>query len=54
MLLGDEARMNRPGIAEGNWNWQADEKQIAEVEHSVAAMLMGAGRFNGGEAVSPR
>lgn len=54
MLLGDEARMNKPGIAEGNWNWQADEKQIAEIEHSVAAMLMEAGRFNGGEAVSPR
>ena len=21
-LLGDEARMNVPGVPEGNWNWQ--------------------------------
>ena len=25
MALGDEARMNVPGVAEGNWAWQADE-----------------------------
>ena len=28
--LGDEARMNRPGTAEGNWKWQASEKQIKD------------------------
>lgn len=26
--LGDEARMNIPGVAEGNWRWQADWQQL--------------------------
>ena len=26
--LGDEARMNVPGVAEGNWGWQADAADI--------------------------
>lgn len=28
-LLGDEARMNVPGVAEGNWTWQATEADLA-------------------------
>ena len=28
--LGDEARMNRPGTAGGNWSWQADEQAILD------------------------
>lgn len=27
--LGAEARMNRPGHALGNWNWQATEEQVS-------------------------
>ena len=26
--LGDEARMNVPGVAEGNWHWQAEKKLL--------------------------
>ncbi len=26
--LGSEARMNRPGIAEGNWGWRLEEGQL--------------------------
>ena len=28
LLLGDEARMNVPGVAEGNWTWQADAADV--------------------------
>jgi 4-alpha-glucanotransferase/glycosidase len=28
LLLGDEARMNTPGIVGGNWQWQAQRAQI--------------------------
>ncbi len=40
--LGSEARMNRPGHADGNWRWQFDWKQIpaqlsAEIHRRVAA-----------------
>ena len=28
-LLGDDARMNVPGVAEGNWSWQAAEELLA-------------------------
>ena len=30
MMLGDEARMNVPGVAEGNWAWQADIAMMLE------------------------
>jgi 4-alpha-glucanotransferase len=26
--LGEEARMNRPGIGEGNWEWRATADQL--------------------------
>ena len=29
--LGDEARMNVPGVAEGNWSWRADKEQLKKV-----------------------
>ena len=29
-LLGNEARMNVPGIAEGNWNWKVDGDSIED------------------------
>lgn len=28
LFLGNEARMNVPGVAEGNWTWQADEADV--------------------------
>ena len=28
LLLGDDARMNTPGVASGNWSWQAQEEDI--------------------------
>ena len=27
-LLGDEARMNVPGVAGGNWSWRATEADL--------------------------
>ena len=33
LLLGNDARMNVPGVAEGNWTWQAD---AADVEAAAA------------------
>ena len=30
MRLGDEARMNTPGTALGNWTWRFDESQLSE------------------------
>ena len=32
MGLGDEARMNVPGVAGGNWRWRADEKDMLASE----------------------
>ena len=29
-LLGNEARMNVPGIAEGNWDWKVEGDSIEE------------------------
>ena len=26
--LGDEARMNKPGVSRGNWEWRVSEKQM--------------------------
>ncbi|MCI7439526.1 MAG: 4-alpha-glucanotransferase, partial [Coriobacteriaceae bacterium] len=28
LFLGNEARMNVPGVAEGNWTWRADEADV--------------------------
>lgn len=30
LLLGNDARMNVPGVPEGNWSWKANEKQLDE------------------------
>ena len=30
LLLGEEARMNVPGVPEGNWTWKADGERIEE------------------------
>lgn len=44
LLLGDDARMNVPGTASGNWSWQATEQAMCEHEHVLATMLAETGR----------
>lgn len=44
LRLGDEARMNKPGVAEGNWTWQADETLIETYEHTIASVMTDTGR----------
>ena len=41
LLLDDAARMNVPGVAEGNWSWQA---QAADVQAAAAHLKELAGR----------
>lgn len=43
--LGDEARMNVPGVADGNWSWQASESDIAAAEDHFAELMHKTGRF---------
>ncbi|MDO4436624.1 MAG: 4-alpha-glucanotransferase [Coriobacteriaceae bacterium] len=45
LRLGDDARMNVPGVAEGNWSWQASEADICTSEHLVAMAMDETGRF---------
>jgi 4-alpha-glucanotransferase len=42
--LGSEARMNRPGIAQGNWRWQLSEGQLSD---ALAARLRAATEQSG-------
>ena len=42
--LGDEARMNVPGTAAGNWAWQADEADVASAVARTAELLRETGR----------
>ena len=39
LLLGDSARMNTPGVASGNWTWQAKEHDVEEAVAPMHAML---------------
>lgn len=34
--LGDEARMNVPGVAEGNWGWVADDEAVEAARERLA------------------
>lgn len=45
--LGDDARMNVPGVATGNWTWQADEADVAAAEGKTAKLLRSTHRFWG-------
>lgn len=45
--LGDDARMNVPGVATGNWTWQADEADVAAAEEKTAKLLRSTHRFWG-------
>ena len=42
--LGSEARMNRPGTAEGNWSWRLAEGQLTP---ALAARLRGVSERSG-------
>ena len=45
--LGDGARMNVPGVATGNWTWQADEADVESAEAKTAELLRSTHRFWG-------
>jgi 4-alpha-glucanotransferase len=43
--LGSEARMNRPGTAEGNWRWRLSESQLGEAQaRRLREMIEASGR----------
>ncbi|MDO4890148.1 MAG: 4-alpha-glucanotransferase [Coriobacteriaceae bacterium] len=37
--LDDDARMNTPGVAKGNWTWQAREADIADARERLHALV---------------
>ena len=39
MVLGDEARMNVPGVAEGNWVWQAVDDDMPDAQVYAARLV---------------
>lgn len=43
--LGDAARMNVPGVAEGNWSWQAAWEDVVAATGRLAQMAQASGRF---------
>ena len=43
-LLGDEARMNTPGVAGGNWSWNATEDNLSATAPFLAELTRAAGR----------
>ncbi len=43
--LDDKARMNKPGVAEGNWSWQATAKQMALATEYTRQIALESGRF---------
>ena len=45
--LGDDARMNVPGVATGNWTWQAQEADIEAAEDNTAQLMRNTHRFWG-------
>ena len=42
--LGNEARMNVPGVPDGNWSWQAKEADIVASEELIRQFLISSGR----------
>ena len=43
--LDDGARMNVPGVAEGNWSWQAAWEDVVAATDRLAQMAQASGRF---------
>lgn len=48
--LGDAARMNVPGVAEGNWSWQAAWEDVVAATGRLTQMAQASGRFRGASA----
>ena len=44
LLLGNDARMNVPGVAEGNWTWQANEDDVEAATEWLRELANGSGR----------
>ena len=44
LVLGDEARMNVPGVSEGNWCWRADEDAVIASKRYLASLAYDSGR----------
>ena len=42
--LGDDARMNVPGVATGNWTWQASEADLAAGEELLGELARSTNR----------
>lgn len=42
--LGDEARMNVPGIAGGNWSWRADAERVGAAGERLSELVEESGR----------
>lgn len=45
--LGDEARMNVPGVADGNWSWRAEADDVAAAAGRLADLAERSGRILG-------
>ena len=43
--LGDEARMNVPGVATGNWSWRADAEALDGVPEQLRELTERFGRL---------
>ena len=43
--LGDEARMNVPGVAFGNWSWRAEENALKGVAEQLKSLTEKYGRM---------
>ncbi len=50
LSLGAEARMNVPGVAEGNWRWQAGPGSLEEAGARLVGLARRSGRLGGGSA----
>ena len=40
LLLGSEARINVPGVAQGNWRWQMKEDAFSQELSEVIATMV--------------
>ena len=47
LLLDDTNRMNTPGVAEGNWSWQASESDVVKAQDNISRLLHETRRASG-------
>ncbi|MBR3224702.1 MAG: 4-alpha-glucanotransferase [Atopobiaceae bacterium] len=45
LVLDDDARMNVPGVAENNWNWQADLDSVVAAKQYLSSLARDSGRW---------